>query len=388
MCFPATYVLREIDPDSLGKGAVRLLPVISCSIMAHPERSENAKILRAKLGRFSAEIVYDPCPGGSGSTLRTAVAAWSAMPDGATHHLLLQDDVELCEDFSDRLCALVELHPEKALSLFAEWGSSSSTMIRWGAMAGAGIVECADTYVPAQAVLLPADDVRGFAAHAREYGAWEVPDDIALRRFLGIRGRSSYAAVPNLVQHHAGGSLLGHDYQGLRRSTCLADRHDPLPEQGVLPAPVEIPVFTWGKGRAMCLAYRPAVPQVDGLVPTRRLLERRGYDRAALNASLDEGLDRVMPLADLELKIGYALMHELWTTAVALGALAPPGDRGTVGPLDAPLVRRSLDTMAAGALRSLVDAETLLGCAAALERFVFDGVAHGLTLRPPPERTR
>src|SRR5262245_1863058 len=71
---------------------------ISTAVMAHPARREQAEQLQRRHPELNAEIVFDPDPDGKPATLRTAVAAWSRIREGATHHFVMQEDVQLCRD--------------------------------------------------------------------------------------------------------------------------------------------------------------------------------------------------------------------------------------------------------------------------------------------------
>lgn len=68
------------------------------------------------LSALDARIIYDPKPDSARSTLRTVLAAWSAMPERATHHRVLQDDVETCPGFVDRVGTVVAAYPTAVLS--------------------------------------------------------------------------------------------------------------------------------------------------------------------------------------------------------------------------------------------------------------------------------
>ncbi|MCG5211968.1 hypothetical protein [Streptosporangium sp. KLBMP 9127] len=355
-------------------------PALSCAIMAHPARRRSAERIAVRLAALSPTIVYDPDPGGPRSTLRTAVAAWSAVTDGATHHLVVQDDVEPVDDFVPRLRHAVAGHPDKVLCAFTEWGCQTATMVRWGAMHGIGLVECVDNYVPTQATVLPAADATAFAAYAAEHLSWDTPDDIGLRRYLAAGGRSAYALAPNLVDHDAMASLVGNESDGLRPAAWLPARGEAPGGPGVLLAPPRIPTQTWSKGRALCFRYAPESLRMEDSEPTRRVLARRGTAPRPITDRLDAALDAAGRAVDLELHIGYALLHELWVTAVALGALLPavPGEKE---PSPDRAARRALSTMGPGALRCFAGAAVLRECGPVLTDLVVEGVSCGLETR-------
>ncbi|MGW8526549.1 MULTISPECIES: hypothetical protein [Nocardiopsidaceae] len=358
-------------------------PTVSCAIMAHPARRASAEEIARRLSALSPRIVYDPDPTGPRSTLRTALAAWSSTGPGATHHLVVQDDVLPVDDFVPRLLASVSQHPDKVLCTFAEWGCQTATMIRWAALHGVGLAECIDTYVPTQATVLPVADARAFVADAAAHFSPDVPDDIALRRHLAAQGRSAYALAPQLVDHDTVPSLVGNESDGVRPATWLLEPEAPEPAPGVLHAPFRIPTQTWSKGRSLCFSYDPRTLRMEDEGPTRRELAELGLPPAEIAAGLDRELERSRGTVDLELRLGYGLLHELWITAIALGALLPPapGPPPHRAPSPGAAPRQALRTMGPGAMRRFADTAVLNACEEPLTDLVVEGVSCGLAIR-------
>ena len=252
-------------------------PEISCAIMTHPKRLEDAEELREQLATdsLSVEVVTDPRPAGSEpATLPTSLSAWSAMPESATHHLVLQDDVELCDGFNDRLADAVEAIDEP-IRLFSEWGSTTATAVRWAALSGRAAAQCVDTYTPTQGVLLSRDDVNGLVEFA-ESRSWNEPDDIVLREYLKQSGRSAFALSPNLLEHDGGSNSLMHNEQmGPRRAT-LQPSEAALAGDGLLALDGWVPTCTCRSRRSptgsmtSTTAPRPGSASATGCRPARR----------------------------------------------------------------------------------------------------------------------
>ncbi|MEU3600393.1 hypothetical protein ABZ714_16985 [Streptomyces sp. NPDC006798] len=97
----------------------RTEPVIGAAVMTHPARRAVAAALAARLDHWGAVVAEDPLPGRPPATLRAARAAWAAIAPGASHHLVLQDDVELCADFARLVTEAVSRHPDTPLALYA-----------------------------------------------------------------------------------------------------------------------------------------------------------------------------------------------------------------------------------------------------------------------------
>lgn len=198
--------------------------VISAAVMAHPRRQAEAARLADALCRWHASVALDPYPDGPPTTLRTAWAAWGAIRPDATHHLVLQDDVELCRDFVERIESAVLEHPDTPLAFYANWDSWNGAATRAAALSNARWVPAVPgEWIPTLALLLPRRDVAALLSTARPDEAKPEPDDVVLARELGARGRQVLISVPHLVEHTGQPSLIGNDVYGPRHSACFAD---------------------------------------------------------------------------------------------------------------------------------------------------------------------
>ncbi|MCX4851195.1 hypothetical protein [Streptomyces sp. NBC_00893] len=224
--------------------------------MTHPKRRAAAEKLALSAPSGLLRVVMDPDPTGTPSVLRTALAAWSAIEDGATHQLVIQDDMVLSDSFFDRVrCAIEEL-PDSALALFALWDSRNGAAVRFGAMAGARWVGAVNEYFPCVAIVLPRRVAEGFVAYGRQrLGGW--PDDILMYRYLCANGVSRHVAVPNLAEHEDRGSISGNAFRGPRRSVCYVPGDGVGDEGRTLTAPAVIPFFKYGVAKC---AVRVAGP--------------------------------------------------------------------------------------------------------------------------------
>jgi hypothetical protein len=221
------------------------MPTLSTVVMTHPSRYAGAARVAAGHGT-DCTIVTDPQPDAPPSTLRTSRAAWAATGAGATHHLVLQDDIDLLPGFADHVHRAIDDHPQAALALFTEWGSRTADMLRIAAIAGMGWTECVDRYLPTQAVVLPAGLAAGFAAHAVTLPP-DTPDDNALMAYLRAHQVPALVKVANLVEHLDLPSTVGNNWMGQRRAACyLPDPPEhPRPAATVLPAARIVPHLAW-----------------------------------------------------------------------------------------------------------------------------------------------
>ncbi|MFI6599983.1 NAD-dependent epimerase/dehydratase family protein [Nonomuraea sp. NPDC050536] len=307
------------------------------AVMAHPKRREAA----ARLAGDVLDVVTDPDPGGRPSAFRTSLLAWSSVPEEATHHVLLHDDMVLSSGFFERAERAAAALPYAALALFAFWNSRNGAAVRMGALAGARWVPGASEYTPVAALLLPREVAAGYVAWARERGdTW--PDDVLMGRYLRQAGVPVYVAVPSLAEHEDLASLVDNDFQGLRRSPCfVAD--DPATSEDVLP---DLPVIPFLK---------------------------RGVAQCAING-------RDVLCEDYLDGLGLSVRgkSQLWITAFTMG-VAHAGDLA-----EGDLVDRALATMGPGGYCHAMGSRELGRRSEAWQAEARDGLEAGLAATPRP----
>lgn len=210
--------------DAPGAAPITFGVVISAAVMTHPRRQAEAARLADALCRWHTSVALDPRPDGPPTTLRTALAAWAAIRPDATHHLVLQDDVELCQDFVERIESAALEHPDTPLAFYANWDSWNGAATRAAALSGARWVPAVPgEWIPTLALLLPRRDVEALLSAGLPDEAKPEPDDVFLARDLNARGRQVLISVPHLVEHAGQPSLIGNDTYGARHSACFAD---------------------------------------------------------------------------------------------------------------------------------------------------------------------
>ncbi|MFJ9696142.1 NAD-dependent epimerase/dehydratase family protein [Kitasatospora sp. NPDC101183] len=255
----------------------------SGSVMTHPKRIEAARRIAADAPPGALSVVVDPDPTGRPSVLRTALAAWSAIEEGATHHLVVQDDMILSDAFFERARLAVEAMPDAALALFALWDSRNGAAVRFGALSGARWVGAVGEYFPCVAIILPREVAAGYVEFARRHlFAW--PDDILMDRYLRAAGVPRFVAVPNLAEHDDQGSISGNAFRGPRRSVCFLPEDRPGSEELQLTDLQVIPYAKYGVARCDVRLPGPGRPRwlhieseqyLEGLgVPVDRLRSR------------------------------------------------------------------------------------------------------------------
>ncbi|ANW17095.1 hypothetical protein I3J09_02070 [Streptomyces clavuligerus] len=218
---------------------------ISGAVMTHPQRLPAAEALARSAPPGALRVVMDPDPGGRPSVLRTALAAWSSIEDGATHQLVVQDDMILSDTFFERVRDAVAERPDAALALFALWDSRNGAAVRFGALTGARWVRAVGEYFPCVAIVLPRAVAAGYVAYgSRRLDAW--PDDILMRQYLRTRGIPSYVSVPSLAEHDDRGSISGNAFRGPRRAVCFLPDDPADGERNSLEELRAVPFFKHG----------------------------------------------------------------------------------------------------------------------------------------------
>ncbi|MEO3755835.1 hypothetical protein [Streptomyces sp. B6B3] len=326
---------------------------LSVVVMHHPKRRDALPALLAACEPLPVRVVTDPDPDGPPSPLRTAKRAWAAVAEGATHHVVLQDDAVPVRGFADQLTRAIAARPHDGVTLSVQQTSPrNSYAVRRAALAGQAwapmsVVEWTSTL----GLALPAADALALAAYFAELPDELLEDDDFVTPFCVGRGRRVFATVPNLVEHAGLPSLSGYEAEGHRPVTVYDPRWSIPAGHWADPARRPAPgLAEAGRGGA-AVELRESRCGLRFLLPgTEEPLEHPyvwdWHDWAAL---LDLDADRVV--AEWERAGGAAarrgepvgrvfalapcLSLEVWAAAFLLGALlpaptaaGPPGDTG------------------------------------------------------------
>lgn len=339
-------------------------------------------------------VVFDPEPDGPPATLRTARAAWAAVADGATHHLVLQDDVLLCRDFPRVVAQALQTAPDGAVSLFASWSMGTAQAMRLAALTGASWTKMVDGWTPTQALVLPAWCARGFAAYARRQPAW-MPDNRVMHSFLAEQGVDTHVSIPCLVEHAPARSLLVNDLlHGVRDATAFAGDTDmsgqPFTARVVSPPAVSC---MWMGAGEFFAAYDPLDPTGRSMVtPVHEVLEQFGMTGADLARAFAADREHHPELADYPL-VGECFQFSLWLTMFTSGIIAgslfdaPDPDAPDPNALDPGVLDKAFEqpwagaafaTFPAAALRKMASYDSLRGAAGHFVPFCRTALRSGL----------
>jgi hypothetical protein len=355
---------------------------LSAAIMTHPARIDLAEELVRRHPDIPFEIALDPLPDSPGGTLGTSRVAWSRVAPDATHHLVIQDDVELDPHFVQLAVDAIRRLPHHALALFTEWGSRTSHAVRLAALGGACWAEVVDIYIPTQALILPAEAARAFDHFAAREFPPDTEDDVALLRFTRASGIPAVVTVPNIVQHRDLGSIAGNETHGLRHSVCWSDGDRVSLVGPVLDTLLYVPYYSWVTTNAHC-QYRMTPSDEWTKLPAREFVLSSMSGEHELAELLAEAMSLIASRSSIVQRVPTPIMERILLTAVALGLTARTAgvawspDLLTTGWAD-----RALETFAPGSLRCLVPETVLTDISGDLRPAVDFAVRAGLSGEP------
>lgn len=182
---------------------------LSVAIMHAPwskPRAARVEALAASVG--PAHIVHAVRGAGVWDTARRAWE-WGA-GDGASHHLVLQDDAIPCAGFRDRVLEAIAARPRHVVTLYTHRAQqvaaarASGRAWCWGPDAAYGL-----------AILMPRERVADFLAWERASVRPEYPhDDNRLTLWCRSTGEGVWVTCPQLVDHARLPSTLAHSWPG------------------------------------------------------------------------------------------------------------------------------------------------------------------------------
>lgn len=357
---------------------------VSAVVMHHPARCDRIPALLQACRPLVPRVIADPAPDAPPSALRTAKLAWAAVADGATHHLVLQDDVVPMRGFARQLEAALASRSEEGVTLFVHWKSARNAYaVRRAAAAGASWALMSPIeWTPTLGIALPAARARELAAYLAQLPDELADDDGYVTSFRVERGLAVWATVPHLLEHGDGPSLSGYDCEGARFATVfdaaweLPDGHWAGPPAAAGPEPafgIELV-----DSRCRIRFFRPGSPE-----PVEHPFGWYWHDWCALVGIPPEQL-----LDDWEACLG-ALASPTWrevplglaTEAWAAGYLLGADAAGAPCPVGARILRRTIESW----LRVGVEAATWMAVGgagrAALVDICLSGVAAGRASR-------
>ncbi|WP_344406380.1 hypothetical protein [Dactylosporangium fulvum] len=324
---------------------------LSAVVMTHPSRRRAAEALRDRHPDLNLTIVEDPEPAGPPSALRTARLAWGAVTPDATHHLVVQDDMELVEGIAGLARQAAVAMPDQILSLFSEWGSRTAHAVRLGAIEGVSWVPVIDPYIPTAALLVPAQVARDLAKFPADDSA---PDDVVLLEYVREHNLVAYVSIPNLAEHTGSQSLVGNDtFWGPRHAALYAGRLDTVPAlDSTVSQQTLVPHLLVWDGFSLALvrdAYVDPTRSQWSAIPTFLYLAERGVTVPDLLAWFGEATADLFKDGEVRTLVGDSVVFQSWVNHLAYGVAA-----AEVLPDLATLTERMSDPVVIEGMRTLV----------------------------------
>lgn len=184
--------------------------------MAHPSRIDNVNQTLSKLSLQEDIVSWDDRENG-GDAIYTAHKAWtSPIPSNATHRLVLQDDIEICNDFITIAEMVADKHNNQVVSFFhcEEYPENSrynKTQKIWG---------CA-VMLPIHMVKPCWDFIEYMKTRPEIYNECYLKHDtVAMRMWAEKHEISVINTSPSLVQHIGDISLVGNEKRRIAPDYC------------------------------------------------------------------------------------------------------------------------------------------------------------------------
>lgn len=177
--------------------------MISYAIQHHPSRAD----LLYRSAHINPDVVTDPFPvDPKRNPWRTYRTALELTPPEATHRVVIQDDAELCADFTWAVEGAVKARPDNILCLFVPTTlTQGARKLRAACAADESFVALDPReWCPVVAVCWPVTLIPPFLAWAdtKGYSINKLrADDAIVGQFARETSNWIYATVPSLVEH-------------------------------------------------------------------------------------------------------------------------------------------------------------------------------------------
>ncbi len=186
--------------------------MVDIRIMACQRRSKNVECLLSQLHLSEDAVTWDDRPNG-GDAMYTARKAWlHPLPVDATHRVVLQDDVTVCDGFTAIVTAIAQAHPDCAVSGINflrpfDYRRYATPYHKAVAMSGCMIM------LPTR-IIIPCMDW----CNALTDSEVKPHDDLCISMYCETHSITMLTTYPNIVQHPDDDTLLPYKYNWVRTS--------------------------------------------------------------------------------------------------------------------------------------------------------------------------
>lgn len=180
--------------------------MVDIRIMASPKRAEHVKEMLRELKLPETSVTWDNRPNG-GDAMYTAKKAWlHPVPSGVKHRLILQDDIEMCDNFVETVNTIADAHSDCVLSLFSLSSPNYSPYRKKSPY------HQIDT-LNGCAIMMPTDIIEPCMKWCDESTdeVLRLQDDLMITEYCKAHKIMMLTTFPNIVQHIGNESLLNKD---------------------------------------------------------------------------------------------------------------------------------------------------------------------------------
>lgn len=175
------------------------------------QRIDTIKSIAKKLNISNDNIFLDDRQNG-GDVLYTAKKAYLSDAGDATHLVVFQDDVELCNDFINICEQIIAAHPDKIVSLFpfdyqmysGQYENIGTPYLSVNTMSGCGVI-------------MPIQYIKPCFDYIKSEFNDEIEDDMGIKKWAEHAGVDIITTIPAIIQHIGDKSILN-KYRPIQRT--------------------------------------------------------------------------------------------------------------------------------------------------------------------------
>ena len=174
--------------------------MIDARIFGVPERASNIEKMKKSLGNVTIIIdeEHDGC-------VSTAKRSW-LLHTTASHVMILNDDVQLCDNFMEVCDTIVRLHPQSIISLFPV--QFIGVNLNWVGGYPKHSPYVSTTKVSGAGIIMPTEYIKPCV------DSWDpntMEDDTSIELWAKANGIQILTTLPSTIQHLDLKSTLGHN---------------------------------------------------------------------------------------------------------------------------------------------------------------------------------
>lgn len=175
------------------------------------QRIDTINEIAKKLNIDDNNIFLDDRPNG-GNALYTAKKAYLSDTGDATHLVVFQDDVELCNDFINICEKIIATHSDKIVSLFPfdyqmysdQYENIGTPYLSVDIMSGCGVI-------------MPVQYIKPCFDYIKTEFNDEIEDDMGIKKWAEYAGVDIITTIPAIIQHIGDKSILN-KYRPIQRT--------------------------------------------------------------------------------------------------------------------------------------------------------------------------